>query len=273
MSNLILSKAFQAINLTSSQKFVLVSLADQASDTGICWPSMSHISSRTCLSKASVKRCIRDLSDIGILKIQHRKTKGLNKTSIYKIEINSIEINKQDHIQPQIDDEVIQITDNGGWGHGEPTQGHSEPRGGVMVNPGWGHSEPLTIKEPSLRTQNKEKGAKAPIACPPDVDNEVWQDWLALRKAKKAPVTNTVLKSAIKEAKKANLSLQTFLEIWCARGSQGLQADWLKPNERGDNRTEHQKRTDATTRALYGLDDFDDLRIIDGGDYATQRLG
>jgi hypothetical protein len=21
--------------------------------------------------------------------------------------------------------------------------------------------------------------------------------------------------------------------VWCARGSQGLQADWLKPNERG----------------------------------------
>ena len=32
--------------------------------------------------------------------------------------------------------------------------------------------------------------------------------------------------------KKAGISLNAFLTIWCARGSQGLQAEWLKPNER-----------------------------------------
>lgn len=28
------------------------------------------------------------------------------------------------------------------------------------------------------------------------------------------------------------MTLDAFLRVWCARGSQGLQADWLKPNER-----------------------------------------
>ena len=27
------------------------------------------------------------------------------------------------------------------------------------------------------------------------------------------------------------MSLEQFLRLWCARGSQGLQADWLKPHE------------------------------------------
>lgn len=70
------------------------------------------------------------------------------------------------------------------------------------------------------------------VACPQGVGEEVWQDWLQLRKAKKAPVTQTVVNSAIKEAEKAGISLNAFLTIWCARGSQGLQAEWLKPNER-----------------------------------------
>ena len=79
----------------------------------------------------------------------------------------------------------------------------------------------------------KETEKKATVvACPPDVGLQEWTDWLALRKAKKAPVTETVVKSARKEAEKAGISLNAFLTIWCARGSQGLQADWLKPAER-----------------------------------------
>lgn len=84
----------------------------------------------------------------------------------------------------------------------------------------------------SLRSvEGARKRTSAP-ACPDGVDPQTWADWLALRRAKKAPVTETVLRSAHAEAGKAGLSLEQFLRVWCARGSQGLQADWLKPNER-----------------------------------------
>ena len=36
--------------------------------------------------------------------------------------------------------------------------------------------------------------------CPPDVSAQVWADWLALRKQKRAPVTATVVEGAIEEA-------------------------------------------------------------------------
>jgi len=89
-------------------------------------------------------------------------------------------------------------------------------------------------QEPS-RTIKKATPKKAPacaVACPDGVNEQTWVDWLALRKAKKAPVTETVLTHAQAEAAKAGLTLEAFLGIWCVRGSQGLQADWLKPNER-----------------------------------------
>lgn len=69
--------------------------------------------------------------------------------------------------------------------------------------------------------------------CPDGVTDGTWRDWLTLRKAKRAPVTDTVVREAAAEAGKAGLSLDAFLRVWCARGSQGLQADWLKPSERG----------------------------------------
>lgn len=87
------------------------------------------------------------------------------------------------------------------------------------------NQEPLTINQEPKKSATK-------VACPPDVGLQEWEDWLSLRKAKKAPVTETVVKSARKEAEKAGITLNAFLTIWCARGSQGLQADWLKTNER-----------------------------------------
>lgn len=75
------------------------------------------------------------------------------------------------------------------------------------------------------------------IARPDDVTPQVWDDWLTLRNAKRAPVTVTVLEDARVEARKAGMPLEAFLRIWCRRGSQGLEASWIKADELQANRT------------------------------------
>jgi uncharacterized protein YdaU (DUF1376 family) len=103
---------------------------------------------------------------------------------------------------------------------GLPVETQSEPKKTLTSN-----HEPVT--------NNQEPKKKATVvACPPDVGLQEWEDWLTLRKAKKAPVTETVLKSARAEAQKAGISLNAFITIWCARGSQGLEASWIKPEEK-----------------------------------------
>ncbi len=98
---------------------------------------------------------------------------------------------------------------------------------------------PPTSQSPKIEEKEERvpaparKRASPPPARPPDVSERVWLDWLDLRNAKRAPVTATVLDSAREEAAKAGLHLEAFLRLWCGRGSQGLQADWLKPHERG----------------------------------------
>lgn len=89
--------------------------------------------------------------------------------------------------------------------------------------------------ERETETKTEKKAAKAAatvVACPPDVNKQVWDDWVLLRKAKSAKVTQTAVDGARSEAIKAGMSLEDFFRIWCLRGSQGLMAEWLKPDER-----------------------------------------
>lgn len=94
-------------------------------------------------------------------------------------------------------------------------------------------------REEEIREEKEEKTAPrkrvtTPVtAKPDDIDPQTWADWLNLRKAKRAPVTTTVVDEARRECAKAGMTLENFLRVWCRRGSQGLEAAWLKPDERG----------------------------------------
>jgi len=88
-------------------------------------------------------------------------------------------------------------------------------------------------QEPKEEGKTPRKRDAAPTQDrPDDVDAQTWTDWLQLRKAKRAPVTLTVVNGARAEAEKAGMTLDAFLQVWCRRGSQGLEAGWLKPDER-----------------------------------------
>jgi hypothetical protein len=77
-----------------------------------------------------------------------------------------------------------------------------------------------------------------PVDKPEGVTDQTWADWLAHRKKKGATVTASVVDGAAEEARKAQMTLEAFLKLWCFRGSQGLMAEWIKPHERGSPNTE-----------------------------------
>lgn len=94
------------------------------------------------------------------------------------------------------------------------------------TNRGQPVNEPPPNQEP-LTTNQKPKNTKT-VAPPFGVTESVWQDWLKLRKEKKAAVTQTALDGIEREAKKAGVSLQTALETCCARGWAGFKAEWME---------------------------------------------
>ena len=82
-------------------------------------------------------------------------------------------------------------------------------------------------QEPITNNHKPIKERATSVACPQDVSPQVWQDWLQLRKTKKASVTETGVKGARAEADKLGWGLERFLVEWCTRGSQGLKAEWV----------------------------------------------
>lgn len=62
------------------------------------------------------------------------------------------------------------------------------------------------------------------------VEQSVADDWLRLRKQKRAPVTQTALDGIRSEAAKAGLLMNEALKTCCARGWQGFEAAWLTAN-------------------------------------------
>tara|TARA_R110000822_G_scaffold137399_4_gene274888 strand:- start:2056 stop:2457 length:402 start_codon:yes stop_codon:yes gene_type:complete len=107
----------------------------------------------------------------------------------------------------------------------------------------------------------KAKPKKASVERPTTVSKEIWADWQAVRKAKRAgPVTATVLRRMTTEATKAHLSLEAAVEECAARGWQAFKADWLKKGF---------QKPDGKSHAVTQVQHNSDLEL---GDDACQCL-
>lgn len=74
----------------------------------------------------------------------------------------------------------------------------------------------------------KKKARDVAVARPPDVSEQVWNDYVSLRKDKRAKLTATALAQLIREAAKAGRTLEDVLTECVTRGWTGFKADWAK---------------------------------------------
>ena len=87
------------------------------------------------------------------------------------------------------------------------------------------------VSDASARVSDTQVGREGKgreiYARPSDVSEQVWQDYIQLRKTKKAPVNRTVIDGVMAEAKKVSISLQDALEMQVQRGWQGFDSSWV----------------------------------------------
>lgn len=69
------------LRLPTSEKIVLLSLADQSNDDGECWPRIANLMERTGLSERGVRTNLRKLEDRGLIRAEFRR----NKSTIYHL--------------------------------------------------------------------------------------------------------------------------------------------------------------------------------------------
>ena len=204
MSISLMTEAWKA-DMPSGRKFVLLSLCDNSNDQGECFPSISMISKRCSMSERAVQGHIRDLEKLGILNCIERA----GRSNIYRINPRRF-CTPADSAPPQIL---------------HPTPADSAPPPPQILHPTPADSAPITIKEPSIEPKGNPKNSA--LACPSDVPQQVWDDFLSIRKAKKSPLTSTALEGIRAEAAKAGMTLDAALAMCCVRGWAGFKHSWV----------------------------------------------
>lgn len=161
----------------------------------------------------------------------------------------------EEYVNARVEEEInkalpkIAAAKANGLKGGRPKRTQEKPSGLPDGLPAGTHGEPNS-KAPQNQSTSSLRSEVQRASAPPDVDPQVWQDWLSHRKAKRATVSKTVIEEARAEAGKAGISFEAFLRIWCRRGTQGLEASWLKPAEIAGAKSYRERDADVAAQRV-----------------------
>lgn len=190
-----------------ARKLVLLKLADNANDDGICFPSYQYIADKCEMTRRSAISHIEYLIKMGLVSKKERKNKDGSISNLYFL-----------HLE--------QGSENFALG------GENISLGGENISPITSHSlEP--VNKPKKTTQKSD----AEILLEQfGITGQLAKDFIAHRKAKRAAISETQLNRLQKQADKAGISICEAVEICIERNWQGFNAAWdwrdekLRPN-------------------------------------------
>jgi biotin operon repressor len=175
------------------KKLVLLKLADNANDKGECWPSYGHIADQCEIGKSTVRKHVKELEDMGFLKVENRKGPKGNTSNLYHIIAH-----------PVSPDSIGCIT--------------SEHTPVSPDSTGTSHIE--SVKETVNET-----------VWPSYITKEIESEIKSLRKAAKAPLTDRSKKMLIKQldlAIQSGYTIDQCMDVWSISGWRSFEADWMK---------------------------------------------
>jgi uncharacterized protein YdaU (DUF1376 family) len=121
---------------------------------------------------------------------------------------------------------------------------------GSQVDADWQPSAKATNNYKPITNNHKPNTKTVAVKRPEDVDQDVWDDFLAIRKAKRAVLTQTALDGIQREAGKAGWSLNDAIRETVSRGWQSFKADWVANSQNKPTETAYQK---TQREAMEGL--------------------
>lgn len=148
--------------VSSTQKAILVALADRADANAQCYPSYEDICGRSGATRNTVASALSAFEERGILKREQRH----NKSTVYTLNLTSTEID----------------TDS------SSTKIHTSSSTKINTSSST-KIDTLTTIEPSINHQKRKRSSKTPEG----IDPEAWSEWVKYRKKFKAPTTERAL--------------------------------------------------------------------------------
>lgn len=117
-------------------KLVLMALADSADDSGACWPRVDTIAHKATASRATVKRALKKLEEIGLLRRKERlREDGSQASNVYHLAVG-IDVPKPEITHDEQDELELETAEKVG-AQNEPLGVQNEP-GGVHRRTGEG---------------------------------------------------------------------------------------------------------------------------------------
>lgn len=101
MSMILMAQALKMKVGNPLRKLVLIKLADNANDEGLCWPSHSHIAEHCEMSKRSVINHINALSEANYLTIIPRVKDNKKQSNHYQIHFEKVEVSSESPALPK----------------------------------------------------------------------------------------------------------------------------------------------------------------------------
>ena len=188
-----------------ARKLVLLKLADNANDDGICFPSYQYIADKCEMSKRSAISHIDDLIKMGFV------TKKARKIKMVQVQIYIFyTLSRGGEKSAPGGENISQGSENFALG------------GSENISPRTSHSlEP--VNEPKKTTQKSESEM---LLEQFGITGQLAKDFIAHRKAKKGVINQTQLNRLQKQADKAGISICEAVEICIERNWQGFNASW-----------------------------------------------
>ena len=226
MSYKFLPVAWEA-KIDPTLKLVLLSLADQANDEGLCWPSISNIMARTCLCERAVQNALAKLETIGYFRRVFRAGASTHYLLNSKA-TPAVECTPAPHAPPPPH-------------HVHPTPAPRAPR---------------TVSEPSMNRKPKTNAPAFDAVAALSglgVEKDLAEEWLAVRRKKRATaVTQRVIDAVIREAGLASMTVEQAISKCCERGWQTFDHAYVAPNGHAQFKSEKQRNMEASMKAIYG---------------------
>ena len=225
--------------VTATQKLVLLSLADRANESHQCYPSTARLVNDTGLYRETIFEAIKSLEEIGLINVKRELGKGNNFTllgvndrHVTSSDLPTSKANKSSSKKPTGSDLPTSSEIPTPTSSDLPTTQSVNADTYQSVN---ADTEPTieSTNNLSIESTNRKNPKKPQFFV--GVKQQIIDDYLAVRKSKKAPpVSQTVFDGLLREAKKAGYTIEQALVTCVERNWVGFNADWV--NQRNLNR-------------------------------------
>lgn len=174
MSIKLMTAVWDRTDITSTQKLVLLALADWANDDGLCWPSIATIGTKSSLKERAVQMTIRSLEDAGFVMREEVVGRG----NRYWLRMPPHEMHPRTECTPP------------------PHEMHPTP---ALNAPNTPKTHQLTPKYIS--------------ALPDWLPLDAWNGWIEMRKARKKPLTERAMQRALNKLDDMRQAGQDIAEV------------------------------------------------------------